>query len=497
MRYAFVIPFLLLFSAGLLACADEPESPLSLAPELAASKAAGQLIAVNVGLNTDATPEIRAELSEFGTIAGELPQIGVVFMAAREKDLRSIAALPFVEYAEPDDELGTGPLDATLAPDFQGGLGTWNLDAINVTQPGFDTRQVAQTGRGVYVGVLDTGLLHTWRLYFPEERIAEEYGRAFGGGWHPNSSTPVLPNQWENDVNSHGTHVTSTIIGYSLDGTPVTGVAPEVTIIPVKVLGQTGTGRTSMVAEGITYIADLKANELSGHPMVINMSLSGGPSSTRNRAVDYAIERGVVIVASAGNNDVQGMGYPGAYEPVISVGSAGWGDCPSFPNVTSTGQCYGQWTTASWWWSRDVQEGSTDVFYISDFSSRELPGQDLDVIAPGDWVVGPYQIDNGAHTSFFYLSGTSMASPHVAGIVALMLEQDPSLTAGQVEDRLEAAAQPLAPDTHHPLAPGPACCYALSWLEDATGHGFITADAALAAPTTEESTGPGKGKKAR
>ena len=63
-------------------------------------------------------------------------------------------------------------------------------------------------------------------------------------------------------------------------------------------------------------------------------------------------------------------------------------------------------------------------FYITDFSSRELVGQDLDVAAPGSWVVGPYQVNSG-QTSYYFLGGTSMASPHVAGIVALMVTKEP------------------------------------------------------------------------
>ncbi len=62
------------------------------------------------------------------------------------------------------------------------GLSTWDQDAINVTDFGFNNRQVAYDGTGVYVAVLDTGLVDSWRQYFPQERIAEEYGIAFGGG---------------------------------------------------------------------------------------------------------------------------------------------------------------------------------------------------------------------------------------------------------------------------------------------------------------------------
>lgn len=484
---------LTLVAAG--ACSDDSLGPQVDPGEPALAKSSAP-IGINVGLDGPLTSETEARLSEFGTIAHQIPDLDVVLMVGLESDIPAIARLPFVAFAEPDTEVSTGPLDAELAPDMTGGLGTWNLDAVNVTQPGFANRTVAETGEGVYVGMLDTGLLHTWRLHFPEERIATGYARAFSGGWHPNASNPVTPNAWEKDVSGHGTHVTSTIIGYSFRGTPVAGVAPKATVIPVKVLGQNGTGWTSMVAEGLVYMGNLKAGPLAAHPVVVNMSLGGGPSALKDRAVDYAIARGVIIVAAAGNSGTRGMAYPGAYEPVISVASAGWGDCV-FP-VTSVADCFGQWTAGNWWWAKDVPEGSgsVDGFYISGFSSRALAGQDLDVVAPGHWVVGPFQTNNAADASYFFLSGTSMASPHVAGIVALMAERDPALTAARAEAVLEAVAIPMAPDTHRPLAPGPACCFTYTWGTDATGHGFITADAALAGMggTSTDTGKKGKGK---
>lgn len=473
----------LILAAGLAACSDAVESPLAPSSTVDAAKADRStrgLTPLLVGLNTAPTAAIRATLAEYGVVAEVLSQIDLVFMTARAQSVPDIEALPFVEYAEPDTEVSTGPLDAMLASDFEGGVGTWNLDAVNVTdyqQNPFDRRVLGQTGEGVYVGVLDTGLLHTWRLYFPEERIAEEYAAAFSGGWHPNAANPATPNVWEQDVEGHGTHVASTVIGYDFFGAAIEGVAPRATVIPVKVLGQNGSGWTSMVIQGILHIADLKDGELADRPVVINMSLAGGPSAARNAAIDYAIDQGVVVVASAGNYGANGMGYPGAYEPVISVASAGWGHV-QVENGTITGIA-GQWVNSSWWYSLDVPE-SVDQYYISSFSSRARGGQDLDVVAPGHWVLGPYAVNRGARVSYYYLSGTSMASPHVAGIVALMLEEDPSLTAGQIEDILENAATPLAPSTGHlALAPGPACCYFYSWGDDATGHGFITADAAL------------------
>ena len=73
------------------------------------------------------------------------------------------------------------PLDTVEAENFVNGINTWNLDAINVTDFGAG-RTIGYTGEGVYVAVLDTGLVQNWRMFFPEQRIAEEYARAFGGG---------------------------------------------------------------------------------------------------------------------------------------------------------------------------------------------------------------------------------------------------------------------------------------------------------------------------
>jgi len=236
------------------------------------------------------------------------------------------------------------------------------------------------------------------------------------------------------------------------------------TIIPVKVLNQNGSGWSSVIARGIVYIADLKDDELAAYPVIINMSL-GGPEldAVEEEAIDYAIERGVIIVASAGNRGEAGMGYPGAYEPVISVAASGW---------------VGEWTAAGWWHADVADPTNPENFYIVDYSSRELAGQDLDVAAPGSWVVGPYQLQSGK-TSYYYLGGTSMASPHVAGIAALMAEKYPSLTAAQAETILEGSAIYLAPgcrNVHQPDGSISNVC----WGANATGAGLADAAAALA-----------------
>jgi hypothetical protein len=81
------------------------------------------------------------------------------------------------------------------------------------------------------VAVLDTGLLDSWRQYFPEQRIATQYATAFSGGGGEVGNVSTVPNQWEHDQNSHGTHVTSTILGYKLGTAARNGVAPLATVI--------------------------------------------------------------------------------------------------------------------------------------------------------------------------------------------------------------------------------------------------------------------------
>lgn len=427
------------------------------------------VVGINIVLRENVTDQLLTDLAYFGKVRDVIPEIKAVTLQTRASNLDAIRQLPYVLAANPDASRTGAPIDTVLVDNFADGLSTWNLDAINVTDFGFNNRQVAYDGSGVYVAVLDTGLVDSWRQYFPQERIATQYAISFGGGGGEVGWVSTQPNKWEHDQNSHGTHVTSTILGYSLSGVPVNGVAPKATVIPVKVLNQNGSGWSSVVARGIVYVADLKAGPLANYPVIINMSL-GGPvlDAVEKAAIDYAISKGVIIVASAGNSGTAGMGYPGAYEPVISVAASGW---------------VGEWSPAgnrTWWYSGNVADPTNaDNFYITTFSSRQLPGQDLDVAAPGSWVVGPYQTNSG-HLSYYFLGGTSMASPHVAGIVALMAQKYPDLTAAEAESILTTSAIALPAGCRDVLTPY-GTTSTICWGADATGAGLATADAALAA----------------
>jgi subtilisin family serine protease len=409
---------------------------------------------------------------------------------------------------------------------------TWDADMINSDITGY-------TGKGVYVAVLDTGLAPNWRDYFPADHIATDLGKGFKENivWDQETqkfveSGIVYEISWIGSTGStHGTHVTSTILGYNYyapadaaAGVPlppvfVKGIAPDVTIIPVRVLADYTIGKSHTdpvdypdqkfvmgtdraVAAGIRYATDLKIAGYS--PMIITMSLGGpAPASVMEDAIDYAVDNGVIVVASAGNEGDEGMGYPGAYEQVISVGACGWKYEWYGPSIVAPPPRY------RLWWLQDPTYGFNDItedtsvlagqVYITSWSSREKEGQQLDVVAPGSWVRGPYPgVPGYSHLpwwssglgwlaghnpgNFYYLGGTSMSAPHVTGIAAQMLEKDPTLEQGQVETILKDTALdiPAGSMTIFDLTPT-MDWYTYSWGANATGSGLVLANAALAA----------------
>jgi subtilisin family serine protease len=425
------------------------------------------------------------------------------------------------------------------------GYSTWDSDLVNV-------ERVTQTGAGVYVAVLDTGLVPNWRDYFPAARIATHLGTGFdqpvtfgtvGGDPCALGATvgALTQSTWVGSTGStHGTHVTSTILGYfyesnfdAASGLPlppivIRGIAPEVTVIPVRVLADYQLparpscptpipaqgavfGTSEMVAAGIDYVTGLADRGFK--PIVINMSL-GGPSlsDVEKAAIDRAIAAGVVIVAAAGNEGTAGMGYPGAYAPVISAGAAGWIHEWRFPSKAGTPPVAPEARYRLWWLQSgfypfvDVRDPTSagDV-YVADFSSRALPGQQLDVLAPGSWVRGPFEGDPGFNhlpwwsngigdlvggngSNFFFAGGTSMATPHVTSISALLLQANPSLQQADVESILKATALPIPASGSVVVHNSGTGFETIGWDAgtaehpmDAVGAGLVQANAAIAA----------------
>jgi subtilisin family serine protease len=467
---------------ALAACTEQTTEPANPASSFASSSA---VVGINVVLKAKPTSTQIAQLNALGQVKSQLPEINGLTMAAKASQLAAIQALSFVKGAAIDQELDFGPqTDLVPLPDLTSGLSTWNLDAINVTvAPLSSARTVSQTGQGVYVGILDTGLLFTWPQYFPQERIASQYAKSFVGGGRLDQGAIASPggDSWQHAKCAHGTALTSEILGYRLGSVFFQGTAPKANIIPVQVHSQGSDNsdkrpcpfNNSVAAAALVYFGQLKQGPLAGQPLVVNNSW-GDPNPTFDplvkAAVDFALSQGVLLVFSAGNSGEAGMHFPGAYGPVISAGSSGW---------------IKEWidfaTDDVWWFALDVPDPiDEDDFYISDFSSRQKAGQDLDVVAPGSWVLAPFQQQHG-QASYFFLGGTSFAAPEVTGTVALMLQKNPSLTQAQAESFLENSAVAIGAGcrTVIPfpgLSPAQVC-----WGADATGHGLLNSAAAVAA----------------
>jgi hypothetical protein len=188
----------LLAMAGLLAlaaCSEETTEPAApSSPSLARSTSSGN-VGINVVLKSAPSAAQLAQLNNIGQVKKVFAEINGLTMAAKADRLAAVRALSFVKGAAIDVEVFIPPhTDLVPVADFTGGFSTWDQDAINTTvSPLSATRGVAQTGEGVYVGILDTGLLNTWPQYFPTERIATQYATSFVGGGAQDAGTVTSP----------------------------------------------------------------------------------------------------------------------------------------------------------------------------------------------------------------------------------------------------------------------------------------------------------------
>ncbi len=211
----------------------------------------------------------------------------------------------------------------------------------------------------------------------------------FSGRLRP-GFTAIADGNGTNDCNGHGTHVAGTVGGTTW------GVAKGVSITPVRVLDCAGSGAWSGVIAGIDYVANSTLR-----PAVANMSLGGIPSSTVDAAVAGAVAKGVVIVVAAGNNGADACNYSPAREPsAITVGA------------------------------------TTGIDYRASYSNF---GRCVDIFAPGHNITSAW---NTSATASNTIGGTSMASPHVAGVAALALAANPAATPADVVAFLTSTATP-------------------------------------------------------
>jgi len=308
-----------------------------------------------------------------------------------------------------DSRIGYGFLDASVAV-----ASTLNQEPFPIVDPFGDGDEWAvnmvnapevwaqgYTGESIVVAVLDTGVdrnhpdlsNNIWSNpgEIPGNRVDDDgngfvddvYGWNFAGDKNDTS-----------DIDGHGTHVAGTIAGLN-NGEGVTGVAHDAQIMPVKVLGDDGYGTYQRIANGIVYATQNGAD-------VINMSLGGpDPSPIIEDAIEYAVDQGVIVISAAGNDAQEEPDVPGVFadEFGVVVGS-----------VNSSNQ-------------------------QSSFSNKagEDPSMTY-VTAPGEDILS--SIPAEGYDSW---DGTSMATPHVAGIVTLMLEANPDLSDQEVREIISSS----------------------------------------------------------
>jgi subtilisin family serine protease len=366
---------------ALAACADETPTPLAPPTESAAAK-------YIVVMKDEAFSGPRLSVSQAITdyagksrIAPRFVYSSVLEGFAADLTPAQVAELradPRVAYVEEDAEV---QLFTT-----QTGA-TWGIDRIDQRDtPLSTTFTYVSQGVGVTAYILDTGIRKDHVQFAGRaDYIANGRGGDFVLDGRVNAE----------DCQGHGTHVAGTI------GSTAYGVAKLVTLRSGRVVNCSGSGQTSMVISAMDWIA---AN--GSKPAVVNMSLGYGNVQTVRDAAERLVAAGYVVVAAAGNGN-----FFGTPQNACSQAPAG------APNVITVGA-----TTSS-----DAE---------SSFSNY---GTCVDILAPGSSILST---NHGSSTATATLSGTSMASPHAAGVAALYLALNPGATPAQVTAALKAAGTP-------------------------------------------------------
>jgi serine protease len=342
-----------------------------------------------------------------------------------------------VESAEPDWMVF--PTGRPNDPDFQR---QWNLEAIGCPS----AWDITTGSPSIVIGVLDTGIaahpdLDTQRVA-GFDFVSDAANAGDGDGRDADPTDPGSGQNVDGTSEFHGTHVAGIVAARRNDGYGLSGVAPGCRIMPLRASGKTG-GTVSDLADAIRYAAGLSvpgpATPLAAPLRIVNISLATTIDTTElSSACQAAFDAGVLVVCASGNS-AGPVSYPAAYPTAFAVGAVdGRLVRASYSNSGPSLDCVAPGGNDD----RDVDgDGFLDDVLSTIRDDRRLPS------TPGE----------------IYYGGTSMASPHVAGVAGLVLSVNPALTLAQLKATLLASCRDLD----------------VAGVDDLTGAGLIQAGEAV------------------
>ena len=379
LRLLLAATLLLSFGLSGLTDADATESTTDPASTTASYAADTFLVRFVPGTPSETRRSVNAAAN--AVEREHIPQLDIhVMTVPKGKSVRDMVAVysrnPNIQFAEPDYLVSS---DLTTNDPY---FNNWQAALKQTLAP---AAWDATTGSaGVVIAVLDTGI---------NAAHPDLTGRVITGYNFVASSTNTT------DDNGHGTRVAGIIGAASNNGVGIAGATWSNPLLPVKVMDSTGSGTHSNIAKGLVYAVDQGAR-------VINLSVGGTTgSSTLKSGIDYAVGKGSVAIASAGNSNTA-VEYPAAYANVIAVGAVDSYD------VKASYSCY---------------------------------GPELDVTAPGSVMS---TLINGTYGSG---SGTSFSAPFVSGLAGLLMSAKPTLTPSEVKQYIQNGADDLGAGGIDPL----------------------------------------------
>jgi len=333
--------------------------------------------------------------------------------------LARFTSLPEVDYAEPNGIVHAFQAQR-FTPNDEFFQFQWNMRMVDAER----TWAIQRGDSSVAVAVLDTGI--AFEDFGPFRKAPD-----FGSTVFLQGQDVINGDSHANDDNFHGTHVASTIGESTNNREGASGLAFGCALMPVKVLDETGSGSFFEVAEGMDYAINFTQN--GQRPVkVINLSLGGDTGSeTMRRAVDRAFDAGVTVVAAAGNEDVGEVGFPAAYPNAIAVGAvdgrkqkAPYSNFGSALDIVAPGG--------------DIRRDDTGLNGAPDGEPDGVLQQTFDPDTAE--LFGRFD-DFG----YFFVVGTSQATPHVAAVACLLYRQgitSPAAVRAAIEQTAEDLGSP-------------------------------------------------------